>query len=87
VRALLGQRLVVLGPKDVHLERLSGGADVVAVRTGEAGSEHVAGLHVFAHHRLIDGLIVAAGAAEAARLHAVVEALEQVVQLGHVCNT
>jgi hypothetical protein len=77
----------VFGPEDVHLERLPRRADVVAVGAGEAGREHVAGLHVFAHHGLVDWLIGAAGAAVAAtRLHAVVEALDQVVQLAHVCN-
>jgi hypothetical protein len=77
----------MLGAEDVHLERLPGGADVVAVWAREAGREHVARLHVFAHHGLIERLIGAAGAAVAApRLHAVVEALDQVVQLAHVCN-
>jgi hypothetical protein len=44
----------MLGAEDVHLERLPGGTDVVAVGAGEAGREHVARLHVFAHHGLID---------------------------------
>ncbi len=53
--SLLDQWLVVvLGPEDVHLERLPGGADVVAVGAGEAGREHVARLHVFSHHGLVD---------------------------------
>jgi hypothetical protein len=52
--SLLDQLLVVLGAEDVHLERLPGGADVVAVGAGEAGREHVARLHVLAHHGLVD---------------------------------
>ncbi len=53
--SLLDQWLVVmLGAEDVHLERFPRGTHVVAVGAGEAGREHVAGLHVFAHHGLID---------------------------------
>ncbi len=83
-----GWLVVMLGAEDVHLERLPRGAHVVAVWAGEAGREHVARLHVLSHHGLIERLIGAARAAvAAARLHAVVEALDQVVQLlGHVCN-
>ncbi len=52
---LLDQWLaIMLGAEDVHLERLPRRTDVVAVGAGEAGREHVAGLHVFAHHGLVD---------------------------------
>ena len=70
----------------MHLERFSGGTDVMAVGAGETRREHMPRLNVFAHDGLVGGDVEAGGAAEA-RLHPEVHLLDQAVQLGQVCKT